>query len=310
MTDTIDNVLAATDLSRAAFAAVRRAALIAKAQGARLELLHVISHSFASQAWNEARASVGTLETDLGEAAQRDLDALIAQIESEIGIRAHGVIAHGKPYAAISARCAAVHADLVVVGAHGENVLLTPWLGTTAHRVLAEAHVPVLLVKQTPAVEAGEVSRYRRIVVATDFSADAAHAARHALALFPDAEVALFNACEVPFEAKLTRTVASSTLKHYRDLAAEQAQDDMDGFAVVIGAHHAVRTVRHGPPGVRVVEYAGEYGADLIVAGAEEKSRLRSAMLGSVSLHLVTHAQCDVLLGRSPPGAASRSNED
>src|SRR3712207_5884284 len=61
MPNTIRTVLAATDLSRPAFAAVRRSALIARAHDARLEIAHVVS--------------------DLRSAVTKNLDAVVAQVE-------------------------------------------------------------------------------------------------------------------------------------------------------------------------------------------------------------------------------------
>jgi nucleotide-binding universal stress UspA family protein len=52
-----------------------------------------------------------------------------------------------------------------------------------------------------------------------------------------------------------------------------------------------------------VREYAAEIAADLIATGSEELPRLQKALLGSVSLDLVTEAKCDVLLVRAVPPA-------
>jgi nucleotide-binding universal stress UspA family protein len=61
----------------------------------------------------------------------------------------------------------------------------------------------------------------------------------------------------------------------------------------------ARRMIRHGPPALRIREYAKEIGADLIATGSEEVPRLQTAVLGSVSLDLVTAAECDVLLAKT-----------
>jgi nucleotide-binding universal stress UspA family protein len=52
-------------------------------------------------------------------------------------------------------------------------------------------------------------------------------------------------------------------------------------------------------PGVRLREYAAETSADLIAIGSEEVPRLQHALLGSVSLDVVTQSHCDVLLARA-----------
>jgi nucleotide-binding universal stress UspA family protein len=301
MTTTIKTILAATDLSRPAFAAVRRAALIARAHGATLELLHVIPDSFSSAAWNDVRAAIDPLESVLRQSADQALDALVQQIAVETGIRANALVAAGKPFAEIAARSEALDADLVVVGAHGENFLLTPLLGTTAHRILRLSRKPVLLVKQTPHADDPSGTGYKHAVIATDFAADSAHAAKTARQLFPEMSATLFHAYHVPFEAKLSSRVPQATLEDYRRRAAEQAHNELEAFANATQWSDAPRVVRHGPPGVRVREYAAEIAADLIVTGSEQLPRLQRALLGSVSLDLVTEAKCDVLLARTAP---------
>jgi nucleotide-binding universal stress UspA family protein len=299
----VKTILAATDLSRPAFAAVRRAALIARFHGAKLELLHVIPHSFGSTAWNEVRTTIGPVERELRQAADQSLDALVQQIEAEIGVRGNARATEGKPFAEITARSEVLDADLVVVGAHGENILLTPILGTTAHRVLRLARKPVLLVKLTPPIDDPVGSVYKHALITTDFEADSVEAARSARRLFPEMTATLFHAYEVPFEVKLARTIPEEKLEECRKLTAERAHDELEAFAAATQWSDAPRVVRHGTPGRRVREYATEVGADLIITGSEEVPRLHTALLGSVSLDLVTEAKCDVLLVRSAPAA-------
>jgi nucleotide-binding universal stress UspA family protein len=66
-------------------------------------------------------------------------------------------------------------------------------------------------------------------------------------------------------------------------------------------------------PGVVVLPQVGEgypaevlldaaKGADLLVLGNRGHSGFTSALLGSVSLHCVTHAHCPVLVVREEPG--------
>jgi nucleotide-binding universal stress UspA family protein len=293
-------ILAATDLSRPAFAAVRRAALVAVDRGASLELLHVVTGSFGAAEWNDLRAATGLYEKDILQAATSNLQALVTQIETELGIRANALVVQGRPHLAIAERSEALDAELVVVGAHGENMLMTPLLGTTAHRVLNLVQKPVLLVKQTPGTDESFRAGYKQILVATDFGADAARAAVLARQLFPAASGTLFHAYQVPFESKLSRSISQARLEGYRKRAAEHAHSGLATFADATGWGDCPRVVRHGPPGMRVREYAREVAADLIVIGSEEMSRLRTALLGSVSLDLITDAACDILLARTP----------
>lgn len=292
--EAMKTIVAATDLSRPALEAARRAALLAGHHGARLELVHVIAHSFISDSLNQLRLALKLDERRFRESVAGELEAQAQRLLSETGVPTGIHIAEGKPFVEIAARAAALGADLVAVGAHGENALLDPFLGTTAHSLVRSARLPVLLVKQPPR------SWYERCVVATDFSTDSAEAARCAGRFFPNAEMTLFHAFEIPFEGKLTYAgVSRDVIEKYRGAAEAEAGRDLRAFAMSAGLPRAELAVRHGPPSLRIREYARAVGAELIVVGAQGKGALETALLGSVSLHLVTEAPCDVLLARA-----------
>ena len=297
----VQTILAATDLSRPAFAAVRRAALIARAHDAKLELVHVIADSFRSMARQDLLIAFAQVEADLRGSVAENLEALVAQVETETGVRANALVAEGKPFAEIAARSEAIDTDLIVVGAHGENLVLTPLLGTTAHRVLRFARKPVLLVKQTPSVDHAATPGYEHIVAATDFSEDSLQAATSARRLFPQSRITLFHAYQAVFEAKLAGRISDEALQAHRQHAFEEAHRGLGSFAAAANLSAAPRLVRHGFPGVLLREYAAETSADLIAIGSEEVPRLQTALLGSVSLDVLTQANCDVLLARSTP---------
>ena len=290
---TIKTIVAATDLSSSSLEAAHRAALLARRHGAGLELLHVIPHPFISDSLNQVLLALKLDEQRFRKSAIRELEAQAQQIQADTGIAPSLHIAEGKPFIEIAARASAIAADLLVVGAHGENILLDPFLGTTAHHILRFARVPVLLVKQSPAFE------YERCLVATDFSPDSAEAARCAQRILADIDITLFHAYEAPFEGKLAYAgVSEETIEHYRNAAQDDARRQLEIFARDIALPHADLVVRHGPASLRIREYARDTGADVIAIGAQGKGALETALLGSVSLHLVTEAPCDVLLTR------------
>lgn len=291
--DQIKTIVAATDLSRPALNAARRAALIARDHGARLELLHVIPHPFVSDAWNELLFALKLDERHFREAAMQQLREQAERIRADTAISPDIHVAEGKPFAEIAARALAVKADLLVVGAHGENALLDPFLGTTAHRVLRFARVPVLLAKLSPTFA------YEHAVIATDFSDDSAEAARCTQLLFKPLAMTLFHAYEVPFEGKLTYAgVPMEAIERYRHRAEEEARRRLAAFARALELSHAIQAVRRGPASLRIREVARDTAADLIVMGAQGTGAMETALLGSVSLRLVTETPCDLLLAR------------
>lgn len=283
----IRTIVAATDLSRAAYTAVQRAALVARTHGASLELLHVVSRQSVSNAWREMLHSAGLREGQLRDQAAQQLLEVGALVRAEFGVEVTTHVAEGKPYAEIARRIEALDPDLVVVGAHGESALLTPVLGTTAHRVLRLSGAPVLLSKQ--AVPAP----YANVVIATDFSEHAAWAAKCARPLAGGAATTFVHVQEDVQGWRAARgALGEAALEPYRIRAREEAQAKLDAFIAALDWTGAHAVVLDGAPAVRLREYASDNGADLMVFGAAG----RPAVLGSVSMRLVTDAHCDVLL--------------
>lgn len=282
----IKTIIAATDLSRAAYSAVQRAALVARAHGASLELLHVVSRQSVSNAWREMLHATGLRDGALRDGAAQQLGEVAALVGAEFGIEVTTHVAEGKPYAEIAARIEELEPDLVVVGAHGESAL-TPVLGTTAHRVLRLSGAPVLLSRQ--AVPAP----YASVVIATDFSEHAAWAAKCALPLVGDARAAFVHVQEdVQGWSTARGALSRAALEQYKSRATEESKQKLDAFVAALEWPAAHVVVLQGAPAAQLRQYARENGADLIVFGAAG----RPAVLGSVSMRLVTDAHCDVLL--------------
>jgi nucleotide-binding universal stress UspA family protein len=64
------------------------------------------------------------------------------------------------------------------------------------------------------------------------------------------------------------------------------------------GSHRFRRMTREGPPFVRIIEYAKETEADIIVLGTHGRSALMQMLLGSVAERVVRKAPCPVLTVR------------
>lgn len=97
----------------------------------------------------------------------------------------------------------------------------------------------------------------------------------------------------------------------------EQMRDELErglrAAAVAAPEGLTVRTqLEQGHPGPAIVQAAAEGGYDLIVMGSRSRGRLGAALLGSVSTHVVEHADAAVLVlhparhvGDEPDVAAS-----
>ena len=165
-------------------------------------------------------------------------------------------------------------ADLMVMGAHGDNPFDTYFLGGLAGRVVRRSTVPVVTVRQeTPTTEV------RRILVATDFG--------------PSSRVAwstarqLSDASDGAIKLMIGHVVEDHRLTddpNYNETATDAMSDMAQGLA----ERHLLRS---GNPVSVLPELAREVGADVIAIGVRRHAGALGLVLGS---------RADALLRSSP----------
>jgi nucleotide-binding universal stress UspA family protein len=301
----INTIVAAVDFSPGSEVAARRAAMLARAWGSRLELVYVLPSPFVAETWELIKFGLRLESADLRAEAGRRLRELAARIELEAHVAPEAVVAEGVPFEQIADAADESGAGLVVVGAHGRHALLDVFVGATAQKILRASRVPVLLVRQVPYFP------YERVLAAVDFSASSKSAAMLARSLFPDAALFLMHAYESPLDSMPgPKSTPDDRIEAYRQQAEATARAELERFAREAGLQGLGIALKatYGHASSRVLEAARAWNADLIVAGARGLSGWKANMLGSVSLHLVLESRADVLLVRAPqdePAAAS-----
>lgn len=284
-------IVAATDFSENAQRAVQQAAHLARTWGARLILVHVFNDSV----WASIKAVYdlsGWSNVKPLDAARTRLIALGEQVARDFAVQVETEVLVGRASQQIGVFVAARHAELLVVGEHGENWVRDTVLGGTALKVLEATHIPVLLVRSPAA------GSYQRILIATDFSANATRATHLAMALFPDARHHLIHAYVVPFEASMRMGGAQDKdIQRYREQEYLKAARNLEAFAVDCDYRAAAefsRLALYGYPASVLFEQAQE--VDLIVIGKHGGGPFEEKLLGSVTQNILYHAGCDVLL--------------
>ena len=290
---TLNNLLAATDLSAPARHAVERAAAVAAEIGANLSLVHVASRAPLDQLRQLLSASGDDVERELLDRLRQELTGLSEAIHQRYGLASSLSVAVGDLRPSLLAEADGLPADLLVLGARGASFLRHILLGSTAERLLSSARCPVLVVKQPPH------EPYRRLLVPVDFSPIAARTLRLAAALVPSASLTVMNACDVPFEGQLRYAGVDDTrIAHYRGLAASQARNRLDQLVAESGVDRArLNTlVTHGDVSLRILEQEQESDCDLIVVGKHGEGMFEELLLGSTTKHILAESQSDVLV--------------
>jgi nucleotide-binding universal stress UspA family protein len=141
----------------------------------------------------------------------------------------------------------------------------------------------------------------RHILLPTDFSVLADHAARYARSLAESYHSTLHvlhvvSAVLVPVPGPEVGTVAMAvpsdgSVAEARESLEKFVQKQLTGLTVPV-----ITKVLEGAPDLQISRYATEAAIDLIVIGTHARGLVRRIFLGSVSKAVMEHAPCPVLM--------------
>jgi nucleotide-binding universal stress UspA family protein len=151
----------------------------------------------------------------------------------------------------------------------------------------------------------------QRILLPVDFSERSAGAARYAKSLADhfQSELTLLHVLTPPqYEFGALDIGGSMIADLYRNRAEQVAQELDDFLAEELTGPCVQRTVVEGDPSPRIVEYAHEHHADLIVMPTHGYGPFRRFILGSNTAKVLHDADCPVWTGvhmeEAPPAAS------
>lgn len=286
-------ILAATDFSETAEAALDWASELARLQGARLELIHAVTvppslPGFVPPAPvfdEEVRAAA---QSRLGEAAVRLRKAAGGEVSTHLAM--------GTPSQVILSRAEEIPASAIVMGTRGLTGLRHLLLGSTTERVMHRAPCPVLSVHPD---DRGSHRPIRSILVPTDFSEDAElaiDAAHRLLApLEQAARLVLLHAYNLPIEYTAYGPIPTS-VNYLKDTGLEAERRLEETRERLLREGLAVETVaREGDPADVIDDEARKRGVDLIAMGTHGGSALRHLLIGSTAARVIQHSPCPVM---------------
>lgn len=289
----LHTILAATDLSAAARLACERAVRLASACDARLELQHVVNTGALDSLRLLFASQPDDLQQRLLDEAREELRNLLAELHDGLGGSANLHLGIGNVVNEITRQADALDADLLVLGAHGSSLVRDLIVGSTTERVLRRTGRPLLVVRR-PAPRG-----YRQVLIPVDFSARSLKAIEVARRLAPKAALVLLHTFEVPFEGRLRHAgVSEQELAALRASAQREGETRMAELIARAGLPAAAlhSLVLYGDPSVQILEHERLQGSELIVIGKRSQNSLEDLLLGSVTKHILSQAQSDVLV--------------
>lgn len=242
---------------------------------------------------------VDNVETEAAKAlAQSAVDRLASR-----GLEAYWVVTKGNPRTAIVDYAYEWGPDFVFLGSHGHSGLTRFFLGSVAKTVLRHAPCSVGVLRPFEGDRLEKLGM--KILVATDGS--------------KYSEAAVRSVAERPWP-KRTKIKIVSVIDPY-DLVI----GPLSGVAEVVGRADEVKkelaqealsaagkiltgvglksagVALTGDAKARIIDEAKEWGADLIVVGAQGRSGIDRILQGSVSEAVAIHAHCSVEVIRDRP---------
>lgn len=184
-----NRILLATDLSARCDRALDRAAQLARQWQLPLLVVHAAPRATESwpvadeaPSWRPMPDQAAAIERQI----RRDLDGRIDEVTIHV--------AEGEPAQVILEAAAREGGDLIVLGA-ASGSFGGGLLGNTAEQLVRKSPASLLVVKNRPH------GAYRHLLVGTDFTAESQHGLKAAAMLFPEAELVLMHALDIPYQS-------------------------------------------------------------------------------------------------------------
>jgi universal stress protein E len=303
----LENILVFVDPTAQSHPAIDKAARIAQACGARLELFACETKDAHAQRYaahlrrggdfiDNLRAVLERLATPL---RQRGLDVCIDT-------------AHGDPLAErLLERAAKSSADLIVKDTHHHTIAQRTFLANTDWQLMRGCKAALLLTKPKPWAQAPKlmaavdphhvndkplVLDYRILDWATVLRDKLGGKLRVAHAYLP----VIVGAEAIAGMPPMMSALSPQILEDERRRSLESVMS----FAAPYGLGTDAVTVQLGVASDVIPRLAQDTDSDLVIMGAISRSGLRRLFIGSTAERVLEHLPCDVLVVRPPDFAA------
>lgn len=285
----IKNILVAVDFSRLSDRAMDYAFSFARRYDSTIIAAHVISPSLYATAGPMAMYGIESLPYLDG--VRRELKHRLDDFTSnaaDSGVECIPELVEGGVVDQLRSIADMRDVDLIVIGTHGAERWNRLVMGSVAESIAHTARCPVLTVGprvfRRPKFEAS----FKHIIYATDFSAEAAHAAPYALSLAEeyDAKITLVHVMPPELRAQNDRERLTDFFKsELEKLVPEDAQAWCEPEFVL----------EYGGSGEAIVELAEERSADLIVLGTRKsQAGVLTYFKSGVAYQVMCRAECPV----------------
>lgn len=281
-----EDILFPFDGSEGAAEALHHAAEIAHWADATIHVLFVA---------DTTRDSVTVVETQVVDALVQKGEDIVEDAEktlSTLGADYDSDVVQGNPVPTIVEYAERYDHDLVVMPTHGREEVSRYLVGSVTEKVIRLSSVPVLTARMQPDEQL--TFPYENILIPTDGSTGATHAAEHGLSLAADLN-ATVHALSVMDDTSLGLDVRSIVSGQENEQAATDAIEDVVSGAEAHGITNTVRHIEHRTPIEVILDTIESNDIHAIVMGTTGRRGTDRILLGSVAEKTVRSAPVPVI---------------
>ncbi len=282
----LKKVIIATDFSKHAEYALKRAILLAKSHDIKLELIHVLKQpwpaNFVQFSAKDQQMKLLKLEKNLEE----KLQGLVKQFSFTHSVNTSVLL--GRAADEVIRFMQDNQGDLIIAGAHGQYYTSDYVLGTTSGDIVRQGNTPVLLIKKEPSFS------YNKILIATDFSEASKKAVEFAFQCFPEARFQLLHIVDIYYRQFLN---IDDVGKNERNNPTKDIFKKLDEFlkGCKVKPEKFEKKIIGGYLADAIIMQSKNWAADLLVFGTQGRSKLHYFLMGSVAKRLLQLSNIDML---------------
>ena len=281
-----EDILLPFDGSDGAAEALHHAAEISHWADATIHVLFVA---------DTTRDSVTVVETEVVDALVQEGEDIVEEAEktlTTLGVDYDSDVVQGHPAPTIVEYAEQYEYDVIVMPTHGREGVSRYLLGSVTEKVVRLSSIPVLTARMQPDEQL--VFPYETVLLPTDGSAGASHAAEHGLSLAAALD-ATVHVLSVVDDTSLGLDVRSTISGREREQAATDAVDDLVSEAETHGVSNSVRHVEHGSPIEVILDTIDSNDIHAVVMGTTGRRGSDRILLGSVAEKTVRSAPVPVI---------------
>lgn len=305
-----DRIYLAVDFSDASRVAARAAFRFAEMVGAKkMTMLHSVqSVVVPPRDQQKVRERCEALRRRIHEAAEKQLEALCAELDVPEGLELVHHIVEGRPAEAIPAAAAKMQASLLLVGTHSRKGVRRWVKGSIAESMLRRTRVPtlVLLTGDDGVPPEAELEKLSHVLIAVDLGEGSDVVVDTGLELAASFErkrpaVSVVHTVEAGGIEVLAAD--DPDVSAYEEALAEAGRGELE--ALVARTDHRGLVVDsallEGDPDEAILQAARKRSARLIVVGTHGRGLAHLLEIGSTTAHVVRGSDVAVLVVPSHP---------